>query len=550
MPSTYKRIRLACELQDPTRCVNELTGKPPVFYLSTAMIIEIAIFQDGALVPVTDIDSINIFLDDPTNPVAESIVAVSMAQSLTASAWKLGTSYLMALELSSGTMASLTAGTRKLRIQVVGIDGSTSDALYADVTVAELGPITVAAAPSPAISYWNKTEANARFGAIADVTAATAAIVALEAESKVLFSSQTLTAPEQTQARANIGARASGASRGTGWVSAGAGALVFADYQTWFETITASTALTATGSPDYNIDYVVNLAQNATGGFNVTWPATYTISPAALINPKPSTSTAFRITAKLAAAGAKTSIIEPLAILPNAPDPTFRFDTRAFARITPVASPLATGGSVTSIADIQSGLVSTAVGTKGVWQQSGMLIGPAVSMGGAGGYYFGTTAAAQPMETTIPDGFTVALVFDSRAAADCFLMNLGPMGLGVMQRGGNLEFGSRSTSANRVAIPFTPNDSIATVAIFTYLPGGGATGIVIKNGVAMKVGYAAGATTGTTLASTWELFQNNAAERFTGYVSHVAIYDRALAWEQQQSLALKLCADFGITPTV
>ena len=100
------------------------------------------------------------------------------------------------------------------------------------------------------------------------------------------------------------------------------------------------------------------------------------------------------------------------------------------------------------------------------------------------------------------------------------------------------------------AIPFTANDSTATVAIFTYLAGGTATGVVIKNGVAPKVGYSSSATTGTTLAATWELFQNNAAERFTGYVSQVAVYDRALSWEQQQALALKLCADFGIIPTV
>ena len=548
MPTVYKRIRLACDVQNPTRCINELTGLTPVIYLTDSVMFEVALFQDDALIQAVDLDSVNFYLDDPTNPIADSITGFS--STLTAAQWRAGTAYSFAFQIESATMASLTAGTRSLRIEAIGADGQHSDALYANIVVASLGPITVTAAPTPAPSYYTKTEADARYGAIADTNAATSNITTLQAEEKVLYVAQTLTAPQKTQARTNIGAAAVGASQGTGWVSAGTGALVFADYQMWFETITAATALTATGTPGYNIDYVVNLAQNGTGGFNVTWPAAFTLSPAAVINPKPSASTTFKISAKRIAAGATTTIVEPLALLPATPEPTFRFDTRIFNRITPSTGTLATGSSVNSVADPQSGLTSTFTGTKGTYQQTGMIIGPAISMGGAGGYFFGTTAAGIPMDTTIPDGFTVALVFDSRTASDCFLMNLGPIGLGVMQRGGNLEFGSRSASANRVSIPFTANDSTATVAIFTYLAGGTATGVVIKNGVAPKVGYSSSATTGTTLAATWELFQNNAAERFTGYVSQVAVYDRALSWEQQQALALKLCADFGIVPTV
>ena len=525
-----------------------MTGQTPVIYLTDSVIFEFALFQDDALIQAVDLDSINFYLADPTNPIAESIT--SFSSTLTAAQWRAGTSYSFAVHVESATMASLTAGTRALRIEMIGADGQHSDALFANIQVAELGPITVTAAPTPAPSYYTKVEADARYPAIADFSTAEGNIVDLLAAEVVLYGSQTLTAPQKTQARTNIGAASSGASQGTGWVSAGTGALVFADYQTWFETLTAATAITATGTPGYNIDYVVNLAQNGTGGFNVTWPAAFTISPAAAINPAPSASTAFKITAKRIAAGATTTIIEPLPLMPDTPDPTFRFDTRAFNRITPSTGTLATGSSVTSIADIYSGLTSTYTGTRATYQQTGMLTGPALSVLGSGGYFFGTTAAGIPMDTTIPDGFTVALVFDSRTASDCFLMNLGPIGLGVMQRGGNLEFGSRSASANRVSIPFTPNDSVATVAIFTYLAGGTATGIVIKNATAAKVGYSATATTGTTLAATWELFQNNAAERFTGYVSQVAVYDRALSWEQQQSLALKLCADFGVVPTV
>lgn len=548
MPTVYKRIRLACDVQNPTRCINELTGQLPILYLTDSIIFEVALFQDDALIQAVDLDSINFSLADPTNPIAESVT--NFSSTLTAAQWRAGTAYSFAVHIESATMASLTAGTRALRIEMIGADGQHSDAVFADVVVASLGPITVTAAPTPAPSYYNKTESDARFPAIARMSTAESNIVDLQAESKVLYSVQTLTAPQKTQACANIGAARVGTSQGTGWVVAGAGALVFADYQMWFETLIAATALTATGTPTYNVPYIVNLAQDATGGFNVTWPAGYSISPAALMNPKPSTSTAFKIESKRITGAGTLSTIEPLALIPSEPEPSFRFDTRAFARITPSTGTLATGSLVDSIADIYSGRVATFTGTKATYQQTGMIIGPALSCGGAGGYFFGTTAASIPMDTTIPDGFTIAMVFDSRSASDCCMMNLGPLGLGLFQRGGNLEFGSRSVSGNRVAVPFTANDSTATVAIFTYLAGGTATGIVIKNGVAAKVSYSAAAAAGTTLAATWELFQNNGAERFTGYVSHVALHDRALSWEQQQALALKLCADFGIVPTV
>jgi len=49
MPNAYKRIRLACDVQNPTRFINELTGVAPVAYLSDAIMFEIALFQDGAL---------------------------------------------------------------------------------------------------------------------------------------------------------------------------------------------------------------------------------------------------------------------------------------------------------------------------------------------------------------------------------------------------------------------------------------------------------------------------------------------------------------------
>lgn len=548
MPTVYKRIRIACDVQNPTRCINELTGQLPILYLSDSIIFEVALFQDDALIQAVDLDSINFSLADPTNPIAESVT--SFSSTLTAAQWRAGTAYSFAVHIESATMASLTAGTRALRIEVIGADGQHSDAIFANVVVASLGPITVTSAPTPAASYYNKTESDARFPAIARMSTAESDITVLQAEEKVLYGVQTLTAPQKSQARTNIGASATGASQGTGWVTAGAGALVFADYQMWFETIIAATALTATGTPTYNIPYIVNLAQNGTGGYNVTWPAGYSISPSALMNPKPSTSTAFKIESKRITGAGTLANIEPVALIPDVPDPTFRFDTRAFNRITPSAGTLATGSSVNSITDIYSNLTSTFTGTKATYQQTGMIIGPALSCGGAGGYFFGTTAAGIPMDTTIPDGFTVAIVFDSRTASDCCLINLGPLGIGLFQRGGNLEFGSRSVTGNRVAVPFTANDSIATVAIFTFLAGGTATGIVIKNGIAAKVSYAAGAAAGTTLAATWELFQNNAAERFTGYVSQVALHDRALSWEQQQALALKLCADFGISPTV
>ena len=118
--------------------------------------------------------------------------------------------------------------------------------------------------------------------------------------------------------------------------------------------------------------------------------------------------------------------------------------------------------------------------------------------------------------------------------------------MSIDQRGGNLEFGSQSSTANRVAVAFTPNDSTATLAIFTFHAGGGASALVIKNGNAIKVNYAAGAVAGTTTTE-WQLFQTQGGTaRWTGRVAHVALYDRALTWEQTQALAATLCADFSI----
>jgi len=533
MPNAYKRIRLACDVQNPTRFINELTGVAPVAYLSDAIMFEIALFQDGALLQASDLDSVTFYLDDPTNPIADSIATFS--QTLTAAQWRAGTAYSFAFAIETATMASLTAGTPQIRIRVYADDGQNSDFLLANLTIAELGTITVTPAPTPSPSYYTKVEADARYPAIADFAFAESDIDDLQALQVVHYDAQTLSGAEKTQARTNIGAAAA-TSTLEGFT---AGALVFGDYQAWNSTLSADQTLTATGTPGAGIPYVANLIQDATGGRNVTWPSGFIVSNAAAINPKPATTTPFIIRSRRVAAGAFTSTVEPYNTTDPRCEPAFRFDLRQYNRV-------AQSSGITSATDTFSGLVTTFSTVKASYVASGIGTRPAAGMAGNGYYTMGATGTTAPIDATIPAGITVACVFDSRSATDARLVHLGPLGLSIDQRGGNLEFGSQSTTANRVAVAFTPNDSTATLAIFTFHAGGGASALLIKNGNAIKVNYAAGAVAGTTTTE-WQLFQaQGGTARWTGRVAHVALYDRALTWEQTQALAATLCADFSI----
>jgi hypothetical protein len=97
MPTVYKRIRLACDVQNPTRCINELTGLAPVIYLTDSVMFEVALFQDDAMIQAVDLDSINFYLDDPDNPIAESVT--SFSSTLTAAQWRAGTAYSFAVQI-------------------------------------------------------------------------------------------------------------------------------------------------------------------------------------------------------------------------------------------------------------------------------------------------------------------------------------------------------------------------------------------------------------------------------------------------------------------
>lgn len=533
MPTIPRKIRLACELKDSARLIDEYTGETPVLYLNEDVVFEIALFQNDGIILHSDLDMVDFYISG-TAPISQSVTAFN--ETLTAKQWRSGAAALFSISIDAATVAGLEEGSGLIYVTATNPSGAVGQYLYATIQRVERDPVVAVVTPLPAASYYTKTQSDARYTLAADFAVVPGQISDLETAANVRYDAQTLDAGQKAQALSNIGAAPAGSSV-EGIASS---ALAFGSYQAWNATLTADLTLTATGSPSVGLLYTVNLIQDATGGRNVTWPSGYVVASSAALNPKPSQTTAFGIRSKRIAGGSTSVSVEPLLRCLPESEPAYRFDLRQRNRLTFTSSNLSTA------TDPFSGMVTTGVGTLPAFVADGIRSRPAASPAGSSYSTFAASGTTAPFDTAIPAGFTVACVFDSRAATDARLVHLGPLGMSIDQRGGNIEFGSQSTSANRVAVPFTPNDSAATLAIFTYHAGGGASALLIKHGAAIKVAYASGAVAGTTTTE-WQLFQaQGGTARWTGRVGHVALYDRALTWEQTQSLAAKLCAEFSI----
>lgn len=503
------------------------------------MTFEIALFQNGQMITDASVNyvSFRISRSDGSAILADSTNVLNAT--LTAAQWRAGAAALATINLSGADTAALPAEECFLKIEGNTVTASLTESAYlqAGFMVADHTPVIAFTSPTSPSTYYAKTESDARYALAIDVTSLSSRLVTQETKNPVLYSVQTKTSALKAIARANIGAAAVGVNIGT----IPSSALDVASVDMWFETLTAATTLTKTGTESRNQNYVVSLAQDATGGWNITWPSGWITAPDAIINPKPSATSQFRVLAHRTAADAAAVYVEPLRTTKAGCEPCFRFDLRQRARAT------VTAGNLISATDPLSGLTSTTQTATQAFTANA-IGGPAITLTGSAFLWFGSTATPTIMEASAPtnSGVTLAIVFTSATASDTCLAHLGPLGLGLYQRGGNLEFGSATSTAARCAVPFTPNDSTATLAIFTFFPGGGCSGYLVRNGQRHKVAYNASAAVGTATTN-YELFQTQGGTaRHIGKVAHVAVYDRALQWNQLTQLAATLQADFAI----
>lgn len=550
--SLYRRTyRLECESANIGAIKDLTTGTNPSPRRGEDSEFLIALFSGGAMIPRANISSVTAKIVDSAGAalVEWTNAGAALNGSLTVGAWRRGSDHLASFILNATDSTALAAGAYRLVVTAALVSvpsGSSGTVVFANAAFDLVNPPagtlpSSPPTPGPATSY-TKAESDAKYALLITATNLTALDTAhTETRAFVDYGAggtpkfiragmaMSLSDAEKAQARSNILALADVGSTSATLAGGATHTPTPAAFNRFVLSLTGNATLAnATTFADWRTGrtYEILIIQDATGGRILTWGSSYIFPTGAAVNPLPSAIS--RFFAQSDGTNIRITEAEPT----EAPSPDILVSA---SRGTTIDST----PNITGWTERASGVTITRTGTIQFFSMNGR---PAAAFTGSQQLNFATQRVAWAT-----GGCAVAIAFDSRAGGSPqFLVRSSGCGVAVAYNSASGLYlaGLGADSGNRVALPFTPNESTVKIFIASMrgsLNGGG--GMALDQSGAITYNSSGAQNTGAI--GTEYFGANNGAEFWNGRIAQVQMFQRALTWPEMIALRRGLTAEYN-----